>query len=98
MLDGEARVDANTALQRLDELLAEKARSHADLARALRCVIAVRNRLIEQARAGAAARADLQQVNSLLSLSFGAEFPLMGFHRERIEKVRDGLRKMLGAS
>ena len=97
MLDGDARSDAETALARLDALLAKEPESHADVARAIRCVIAVRNRLITQARAGRPAN-DLPQVNSLVSLAFGAEFPLMGFHRERIESVRDSLRKMLSAS
>ncbi len=95
MLSAECRPYAQTAIARLSEMLETGDKTHADLARAIRCVIVLRNRLIDERRAGRDVDPTLTTVNSLLSLGHGAEFPLMGFHRDRIEKMRDGISGLL---
>jgi hypothetical protein len=82
---------AEEAVTALDAVLTDRARSHADLAKAIRCVIALRNSLIEERRAGRDTPECLAEVNALISLAFGAEFPLVGFHRDRIRHTRDGI-------
>ncbi len=95
MLSDRTRPYCETAVTALKQMLEEDRRSHADLARAIRCVITVRNRLIEDRRSGLDVDHELNQVNSLLSLGHGAEFPLVGFHRDRIEKVCRGIGNLL---
>ncbi|MEZ5818736.1 MAG: hypothetical protein R3D44_16805 [Hyphomicrobiaceae bacterium] len=55
-------------------------------------LIAARDRLIAfQRETGSNAEAALDRLNQLISLTFGAEAPLVGVHLDRIEKVRDVL-------
>ena len=62
-------------------------------AEAMKRVIALRNR---QITGGAGLGADdLRALNALLSLMASIEFPLAGFHRERLEQVEAELRRLL---
>ncbi len=85
---------AEKAVMALDGMLNDDSKSHRDLAATIRCVVALRNSLIDERRAGRDAPECLAKVNSLLSLGFGAEFPLMGFHRDRIKATRDGIAEL----
>lgn len=92
----QSRDYAQTAIAALERMLDDKSTSHADLAKAVRCVVALRNCLIEEHRRGHDSPECLASVNSLLSLAFGAEYPLTGFHRNRIEMTRDRLVELYG--
>ncbi len=59
------------------------------MARLVRC----RNRAIARTQAPAQDRA-LRDLNAVLSLMVGIEFPLMGLHRERMEQVTRALQRM----
>lgn len=96
MIPETARETAEAALRRLDRILAERpAEVHADLAAAVRGVIALRDALIHHRRATGAAGESLEQANRLVSLAVSAEFPIAGLHWDRIEATRDGLRQVL---
>ena len=60
-------------------------------------LIRVRNARLPR---GAAASDDdhLGQLNAVLSLMASIDFPLAGFHRERLDGVTGALRKMMDAS
>lgn len=60
----------------------------------MRTVIELRNSLIEFQRSWLDCHAELDQVNALLSLGHGAKYPLVGFHRDRVERMRDGLSRL----
>lgn len=96
MIDSEARQEAEHAMAALETAIAQgpKAR-HREVAEAVRCVIALRNHLLDRARAGDDTRAALERVNSIASLAHGAEHPLIGFHLHRMEQTRDGLAALL---
>lgn len=95
-MDEEMQRLARTGAERLDSLLARAPDiPHAEIREAVDCVTAFRNRAIEKHRGGAVSRACLDRANALVSLAFGAEFPLSGLHLRRIEGVRDGLRDLL---
>ena len=81
---------ASIARDRLDALLAKESKdiTYAEIAEAVKCVIAWRNAIIEAFRAGAASREALDRANALVSLAYGAEYPLVGLHRDRIEQAR----------
>ncbi|WP_152527961.1 hypothetical protein [Lutibaculum baratangense] len=97
MKSEEAREKGRIARERLDDVLAKDGReiSHAELAGAVRCIVAYRDGLIAARRAGRCTREELDRVNALLSLAHGAEYPLIGFHRHRIEQARDEIARML---
>lgn len=67
---------------------------HQDIADAVRCVIDLRNHVIALKREGKLNQAQVDQANSLVSLAYGAEHPLIGFHLHRLEQTRDGARKL----
>ena len=91
-MDDEMKRFALAAVNRLDALLERGAdASHAEIKAAVDGVIAWRNRAIEKHRTGSASRHCLDKANSLASLAFGIEFPLSGFHLNRIRQTRDGL-------
>ncbi len=73
---------------------------HEDLAKATRQLVAVRDRLIAERRRGDGwtrqAQDDLDRVNSLLSVSTSAEFPLVGVRWERLCMLRDALERLIG--
>ncbi len=95
-MEQQPREQAHIAIAALERILDDTSASHADLANAIRCVVALRNELIEERRCGRGSPDCLASVNSLLSLAFGAEFPLMGFHRDRIKTTRDRLVELYG--
>ncbi len=66
----------------------------AEIAEAVRCIVAWRNAMIEAYRAGGAGREALDRANALVSLAHGAEYPLVGFHRDRIEQARDEIARL----
>jgi len=74
------------------------AAEHNEVRAAMEGVVAFRNRAIKKHRAGVLDRRCLDAANSLLSLAFGAEFPLSGFHVHRLEQTRDGMRELLELS
>jgi hypothetical protein len=85
------------AVAALDRALHDRPdRLYDDVAEAVRCLVHFRDELIERGRAGGdAAIADrLRRANSLLSLVVGGEYPVIGLHRERLEKARDALDKL----
>ena len=94
--DVKARYD--DALRSLDELLADRPPVVYDaIERATVDVVAVRDELIEAARAGNTDHGDaLRRVNALLSLIVSAEFPLGGVRWKRIQSARDDLAKLAG--
>lgn len=68
---------------------------HRDIRAATLSVFAFRNRTIEMHQKGAISDRCLRQANALASLAYGAEFPLSGLHRHRLEQARDGMRNLL---
>jgi hypothetical protein len=95
------REDGAAAVAQLDHVLAERpGRLHAEMSEALRSVVRLRDGLIAELRAGTASpdqRRRLQEVNSIVSVVCGAEFPLVGIRLERVRKARDALQALLGA-
>lgn len=70
-------------------------RANEEFAPAMARLIAVRN--AQLSAADGAAHALLPQLNAILSLMAGIEFPLAGFHRERIDSVIGALDRVLAA-
>ncbi|MFD1911042.1 hypothetical protein [Halodurantibacterium flavum] len=98
MIDRQMRDHATQAIERLDQVIGRGPDAeHDEVRAAMEGVVAFRNRAVERYRTGEIDRACLDAANSLLSLAFGAEFPLSGFHVHRLEQTRDGLRALLGA-
>lgn len=96
-LDGQLRQDAESAIRHLDDVIAMGPRApHRDISEAVQKVVQLRNRAIDQARTGGVPHACVDRANSLLSLAYGAEFPLIGFHQHRLEQTRDGIKALLG--
>ncbi|PWC35961.1 hypothetical protein [Azospirillum sp. TSO35-2] len=90
------------ALSVLDELLARPAdelppdQVYNAMAEASRCLVKLRDGLIARKRSGDdGGAATLEHVNTALSVTYGAEFPLVGVRRKRVETMRDQLRKVL---
>lgn len=67
---------------------------HEEIAGAVRCVIALRNQIIELKREGRLEQRHVDQANALVSLAHGAEHPLIGFHLHRLEQTRDGAKEL----
>jgi hypothetical protein len=88
------------AVAKLDYLLRNHpAETAEELTDAVRCTVALRDRMIERRRA-AGGRTDgqnrrLRQVNSIISAIVAGEFPLMGIRWKRIEGARDLLKQVL---
>ena len=96
LMDDEMRQHAAAAIDRLSHVLERgNAVEHDQIQSAVNAVIAFRNRAIEMRRKGAVSDDCLDQANSLVSLAYGAEFPLSGLHRRRFEQAREGMRKLL---
>ncbi|MBP2292776.1 hypothetical protein [Azospirillum rugosum] len=94
--------DCGDALTVLDRILGTGAEDvppaevYNAMAEASRCLVRLRDGLIARRRAGdEGASARLAHVNAALSVAFGGEYPLVGVHRNRIEKTREQLRKLL---
>ena len=102
---GEPRPSGNhcaDALSVLDGLLARPAEDlppdqvYNTLVEASRCLVKLRDRLIARQRSGeTGVAAALEHVNTALSVTYGAEFPLVGIRRKRVESTRDQLRTLL---
>ena len=88
---------ARVALDRIDRMLAKEsdAISYAEIAEAVRCIVAFRNATIEALRAGSTTQARLDRANALVSLAHGAEYPLVDFHRDRIEQAKAEIAALL---
>lgn len=98
MMDRELCEAGRTAIRRLDKVSrADPGVSHDDVQQAVTCVVAFRNRAIALHREGRVDRQCRDAANALLSLAYGAEFPLSGFHAGRLRQVRDGMRSLIGA-
>ena len=74
--------------------------SHEDLPatipEAVRCLVRLRDNLIARQRSGEPAPAGwLPRTNAILSCVVGAEFPIAGLHRERVETALGAVREML---
>ena len=69
--------------------------THAEIQAAVNAVVAFRNSAIEKHRQGAVSDDCLDGANSLVSLAYGAEFPLSGLHRHRFEQTREGMERLL---
>lgn len=84
---------AQEALEAIDAVLRAGADvEHAAIQAATNAVIAMRDRAIAGHRAGMVSRDLLDRANALVSLAYGAEFPLSGLHLHRLERTRDGVR------
>lgn len=72
---------------------------HEDLAKAIRQLVAVRDQLVAERRLAndwsARQQEDLDRVNSMLSVSSAAEFPLVGVRWERLCLLRDSLSQLI---
>lgn len=71
---------------------------HADVQAAARAVVAFRDLAILRHREGTADRGCLGQANAIVSLVFGAEFPLSGLHFDRIRQARGAMVALLDAA
>ena len=82
--------DAEIALAALDKALSDRPKAvYNDLIAAVRCLVALRDRLIAEYRSGDPdAGKRLQRMNAVFSLVVAAEYPLEGVRRERIETAR----------
>jgi hypothetical protein len=84
--------ERDKALAALDRALDDRPeKTYGDIAEAVRCVVALRDRLIAEQRGGADIRAELGRVNAVLSHIVGGEYPLEGVRRDRIKKAREEL-------
>ncbi len=84
------------------EELAENpdARVHEKMAGAVRCLIRMRDGLIEEQRRNGGdgtASTRLVRVNGILSIAVGAAYPMVGIRPERLDLTRDALRNLLGS-
>lgn len=90
------RDDVAAAVAAADHALREDAdHVYEDLANAVRHVIRLRDGLIAEQRQGNAVGDRLARVNAILSQLVGAEYPLEGIRRQRIETVREELTSLL---
>jgi hypothetical protein len=87
------------AVDALDHALRERPDElYEELVQAVRCIIRLRDELIEATRTDSpGARDRLAQVNAVLSVVTGGEYPLVGIRRERICQARDALAKLQAA-
>lgn len=98
-MDAQLRNSASTAIRSLDKVIAKGPKvPHQDVSSAVNCVVSFRNRAIDMARQGTASRDCVDRANALVSLAYGADFPLIGFHLHRLEQTRDGMKALLKAS
>lgn len=86
------------ALAGLDHALEDRPdRIYDDLSHAVRCLVRLRDELIALRRRDGKASGDdrLERLNAVLSVVSGGEYPLEGVRRERIEKAREELARLL---
>ncbi len=95
-MDAEMQGHAREAIARFDRVLDEGLDvAHADIQAAVNAVASFRNRAIKKHGEGAVSDTYLERANALVSLAYGAEFPLSGLHRRRFEQTRAGMQKLL---
>ena len=95
-MDSELQQRAREVIDRLQHVLDSGPEvQHAEIQAAALSMIAFRNRVIEKHRQGTASDECLAQSNALVSLAYGAEFPLSGLHFSRIRQTCDGMRGLL---
>jgi len=68
--------------------------THDRLAAAVRCVVGLRDALVEGRRRGLDVEEDLRRVNSILSLAVSAEFPIVGIRHERVAATFNSLSRL----
>ncbi len=91
------REDAQAALTLIRRTLAESGEHfNEDLGRGVGRLVRLRDQLIERRRAGAPAPEGwLERSNAILSSVLGAEFPIQGIPRERLEMACTALERLL---
>lgn len=98
-MTGNIRHCCQEAVAKLDYLLRNHPAEMAEeLSDAVRCVVALRDSMIEHRdRAGRSSEQDsqLQKVNAVISAIVAGEFPLIGVRWKRIEGARDLLKQVL---
>jgi hypothetical protein len=80
------------ALETLDRVLNEKPEQyHEEAMGVLRCLVAIRDHLIEQRRRSPSAELDerLDHVNAVVSVITFGSFPVVGLNHERLKHARD---------
>jgi hypothetical protein len=80
------------ALETLDRVLNEKPEQyHEEAMGVLRCLVAIRDHLIEQRRRSPSAELDerLDHVNAVVSVMTSGSFPVVGLNHERLKHARD---------
>lgn len=88
--------EAEAALRLVEKVVADGPRAaHDEVAAVARCTAALRDHTVEAWRHGKTSRAVLDHANALVSLCYGAEAPLIGFHLDRLQQTRDELRRHL---
>ncbi len=96
MMDAEMREHADEAVARLGHVLDRGADvRHPEIQAAVNAVVAFRNRAVAKHREGAVSEGCLDRANALVSLAYGAEFPLSGLHRKRFDQTRAGIKELL---
>jgi hypothetical protein len=90
-----------TALHALDRALEDRPdRVYDDMVAAVRCLVRLRDALVNERRAGKGTpehEERLRRVNAVLSMVVGGEYPLVGVRKERIKKARDEVEALLAA-
>lgn len=87
---------ARQAVDRLRRVLDRgPAATHGEIRSAVNAVVEFRNATLARNSGGEASDDCLDRANALVSLAYGAEFPLSGLHFRRIEQVCEGMSRML---
>jgi hypothetical protein len=68
---------------------------HEDVRQAVLPLVAFRDRAVALHVEGAVERDLLDRANALVSLAYGAQFPLAGMHLDRLEDAREHLQSLL---
>lgn len=96
MIDDGTRGEAEQAAAAFEEAIERDWQvTHQNIADAVRRLVALRDGLLERSSTDDVRRTSLGPVNALLSLAHGAEHLLIGLHRRRMLRVRDGLKALL---
>ena len=97
-MDADLQHHAREAIARLQHVLDRGPEvQHDEIQSAAKAVISFRNRAIEKCREGTVSDACLDRANALVSLAYGAEFPLSGLHFHRIAQTCEGMSQLLAA-
>jgi hypothetical protein len=90
------RDDVDPVVAAMDRVLCDQPDVvYEDLVEAVRQLIGLRDKLIDQQRRGATIGDRLDRLNAILSLVVAAEYPLEGERRERVETARRELAGLL---